>query len=452
MDQNYKMLKSSHIEYVEFKIMIQSIPEEPEIVEHNYYEEYLKEKVQQAGPLAPEMGEVSPNNYQFESNNPSFVQPGAALHQQAASPANPSPQEPSPRSRDLSRASHSPLAEPLHSESRAGPEAARQPGSRRSSGEQREAPAQVQPAIRIEPPSFVDPSEDSRLGRQPDQPSIGQRPQLAGLSDAHPSQAPSHRSSASNPFASLPNIKPPNKPQDSSLKTPAPSNSGSRLEDDQQPQVKPALARPTPTSFRMEEDDRARQPKPPSALKPPSDGAAPNPKKRIELTLSPKLGGLKKAGERAEEPKADPGLQARVEKEFENEQQLRAFKHKLLAPRPAAPKEMEQYLETVDRDNKQMKQALKHISDNLDDLSQEQLREKQALADKIGKMHQDAQKLRQAFGDDAEDLRNPRIKSFALTNNELSSRVLDSVQASFGETARKVGVADSEVRVQLSAH
>jgi hypothetical protein len=435
------MLKSNQIEFVEFKIMVQSIPDEPEIVEHNYYEEYLKEKEQNGGLAVPEMGEVSPNNYQFESNNPSNLQqPSFPSHSQAASPANHSDQLPSPRSRELSKASQSPQQ---HQPSPALPNPF---GSRDGSAEPRPDPARVVPGIRIEPPSFVEPSEFSSHDRHSQQHSTSQHPQPAGPPEAGLSQAPSQNSSARDSFSSVPNIRPAVKPQDAGNRNPRDSHQGSRLEDPQpHPQIKPLVPKPTPSqnTFQMEEDERPRDPKPLGAsVRPPLDSSGLLSKKRLEVTLQPRISGQKNGAEPKDQPKPDPALLQRVEKDFENEQQMLTFKHKLLGPNPANPKELERYFDHIDRDNKQMKQALKHISDNLDGLSQEQQREKKALAATFGRLQEDAEKFGRAYGELPEVFRSPSLRVEPLPSGALSSRIADSIEEAFGEVARKVGLAE----------
>lgn len=444
MEQNYKMLKSNQIDYAEFKIMIISFPEEPEIKEHNYYEDYLKEKEQVGGMLAPDLGDVSPNNYQFDSNNPSSIQQsGNPLNNQPVSPEGHSNQLPSPRSREPSGASHSPfeIALNMDSEFDANRGLPRSHNSHNPSSEVRQPHDLEQPAIRIEPPSFVSPSEDSRVDRRSDRHSIGQQIQPATRQGEAPNHSLSHNSSASNPFASVPNIRPPVRPQDPSLKSPSPSNLGSRLEPGQLPQQpKPISRNNSPSSFGMEVDENPRDQKTPaSLLKPSTDSSGQISKKRLEMNLSPKLGILRKSGDRMEaSPNPDPAMIRKVERDFENDQQMAGFRNKMFNPKSVNAKEMENYLDRVDQDNKQMKGALKNISENLNGLSQEQQREKNALLANFGKMHEESQKLRSVYGENIELLKNPALKTYPLSSAAVASSILESVEASFGEVVRKV--------------
>lgn len=47
VEDNYMLLNNMELDYELFKTIMQTMPEEPEIVEHNYFEELMEEKRRQ---------------------------------------------------------------------------------------------------------------------------------------------------------------------------------------------------------------------------------------------------------------------------------------------------------------------------------------------------------------------------------------------------------------------
>ena len=99
LENNYKMLKDGEIEYIELKIMVESMPEEPEIVENNFYEQYLQDKLKNQSEM-PEEAKEDPNliqaqavrevkNVQVQPNNQEVAQNGEGnSHQKPAEESN----------------------------------------------------------------------------------------------------------------------------------------------------------------------------------------------------------------------------------------------------------------------------------------------------------------------------------------------------------------------------
>ncbi len=84
------MLNHKEIDYPTFKMIIQSLPEEPEIKEHNYFEEYLEEKRRQE-EQARANGQHPVQQSQIRGN-PSRIQPSLAGSRSPVQPVNHSQQ------------------------------------------------------------------------------------------------------------------------------------------------------------------------------------------------------------------------------------------------------------------------------------------------------------------------------------------------------------------------